>query len=125
MIHTYINDFRKNLDGLTIRVFTLVNINSFDLKEYDLCAFLLKFNYDNGVLYTTHQTKFYVPLDKTKLFKGSILNIRSEINTANLTGKYKYVEGSGLNVNSYFPIVDKVNEFYAYITTILIELDPL
>ena len=30
------------------------------------------------------------PLDKEKFQKGYILNIRSEINTANLSGQYKY-----------------------------------
>ena len=76
-------------------------------------------------MYVKHTFNPIAPLERRMFFEGDILNIRSEINTANLSGQYKYVEGSVHNNSTYFPIDDIVNEFYAYLITILIELEPL
>ena len=76
-------------------------------------------------MYVKHRFNPTYPLERRMFSEGDILNIRSEINTANLSGRYKYVEGSTHNSSIYFPIDDIVNEFYAYLITILIELEPL
>ena len=68
------------------------------------------------------------PKDKLRVEKGSILNIRSRIQTANLLEQYKYAiktKCKSIYHSDYFPINDAVNEFFTYLVTILIELDPL
>ena len=123
---TYTNliDFKRSLEDVSIHVFTLVSVDRFNLVS-DLGAFVIDFKFDGKRLHNRHWFNPIAPLENLRLFEGYILNIRSEINTANLSERYKYVEGGRDNIDSYFPIDDIVNEFYAYLTTILIELDPL
>ena len=117
-------NFRRSLDDITIPAFTLVCVDTANLV-YDLGALLIHFKFYGKELSVRHTLNTIFPLEKRRLFEGDILNIRSEINTTNLSGRYKYVKGSTHNSIKYFPIDDIVNEFYAYLATILIELDPL
>ena len=61
-------------------------------------------------------------LEEYKINVNDILNIRSEINTIEQKGLLKF---SGGRVREGFSIDDFSNQFYTYLATILIELDPL
>ena len=116
-------DFGRSLDDRSFHLFTLVSVDKFNLV-HEIGGLIVDFKFYGGRLHSKYWFNPLYPLEDSRLFEGYILNIRSEINTANLSGQYKYVEGIPFNKN-YFPIDDIVNEFYAYLTTILIELDPL
>ena len=59
--------------------------------------------------------------EKYKINEKDILNIRSEINTADLPGRYRYTGGK--HWEGYL-VTDTVNEFFTYLFSILLELDP-
>ena len=120
--YTNLTDLRS-LDDVIIHAFTLVCVDTANLV-YDLGALLIHFHFLGKDMYVKHTFNPIAQLERRMFFEG-VLNIRSEINTANLSGRYKYVEGSTYNSSIYFPIDDIVNEFYAYLITILIELEPL
>ena len=66
----------------------------------------------------------------TSNFKGGLneykINMRDILN---ITSEFTFKPNEGLNVLSLsrrgYEILDYVNEFYTYLATILIELDPL
>ena len=72
-------------------------------------------------------------MEKYKINAGDILNIRSEINAGDIitkeveliplppTGKFKFPVSRGM---VGYPDDDFDNEFFTYLATILIELDP-
>ena len=127
--HANLLDFGRSLENVEINVFSLVQVDRLNLFS-DIAYFWIKFYFSEKKLCTKHWFVETVPLDKFKFSRGDILNIRSDINTANLTQQYKYLikNNYGLgcfNVTDYFPIDDFVNEFYTHLVTILIELDPL
>ena len=84
-------DFKRSLDDVSIHAFTSVSVDTFNIVS-DLGALLIDFKiYDKIKLFVRHRFNPIAPLEKIRLFEGDILNIRSEINTTNLLGQYKYV----------------------------------
>ena len=61
-------------------------------------------------------------LEEYEITVRDILNIRSEINTIEQKGFFKF---SGGRVREGYSIDDFNYQFYTYLATILIELDPL
>ena len=126
---TYTNllDFERSLENVSFTLFTLAKVDRTN-TFYEYGSFGIKFNFSGKTLVCEKWSAFKAPYDKISFSKGDILNIRSEINTANLTEQYKYAiktNCSDFNNDNYFPFSDVVNEFFIYLTTILIELDPI
>ena len=126
--NTYFNllDFERSLENTSLRVFSLYSIDRFNFI-YEIGFFEIEFYFFGKTLLCNKKFSFKDPKDNIPLNKGTILNIRSDINTANLTEQYKYaIKTNTFNTNyNYYPINDVVNEFFTYLVTILIELDPL
>ena len=82
-------DFERSLDGSSFHLFTLVSVDKINLV-HEIGGLLVDFDFYGGRLRSKYWFNPLYPLDKEKFQKGYILNIRSEINTANLSGQYKY-----------------------------------
>ena len=126
---TYNNllDFERSLENVSFTLFTLVSVDRMN-TFYEYGSLGIKFYFSGKTLFCEKWSSFKAPHDKITFSKGEIVNIRSEINTANLTEQYKYAiktKCSIFNNDNYFPFSDVVNEFFIYLTTILIELDPI
>ena len=124
--HFNLLDFERSLENTSLRVFSLYSIDRFNFI-YEIGFFEIEFYFSGKTLLCNKKFSSKAPKDNIPLNKGTILNIRSDINTANLTEQYKYaIKTNTFNSNyNYYPIDDVVNEFFTYLVTILIELDPL
>ena len=125
--HTNLLNFERSLENTSFPVFSLFSVERSNLF-YEIGFLEIEFYFSGKTLLCNKKFHTKAPKDKLRVDKGSILNIRSEINTANLLEQYKYAIQTKCesSINSdYFPINDVVNEFYTYLATILIELDPL
>ena len=125
--HSNLNDFERSLENKNFRVFSLWSFNRLNLS-YEIGSLTIKFYFFGKKLNCIKRFITKAPTDKIRVDKGEILNIKSEIQTANLLEQYKYAiktNFSFLNNDMYYPINDVVNEFFTYLVTILIELDPL
>ena len=120
--YTNLTDFERSLDYVQIPIFTLVVVKTTG-EVVDLVTLFMYFVFLGKKLAVTHLSASDIPgeVGKYKINARDILNIRSEINTANLSGRYKYLNGKqreGYLVNDF------ADEFFTYLVTILIELDP-
>ena len=125
--HFNLNDFERSLENKIFRVFSLWSFDRLNLS-YEIGFLTIKFYFFGKTLNCIKRFITKAPKDKLRVDKGEILNIKSEIQTANLLKQYKYAiktNFSILNNDMYYPINDVVNEFFTYLVTILIELDPL
>ena len=125
--HFNLNDFERSLENKNFRVFSLWSFDRLNLS-YEIGFLTIKFYFFGKTLNCIKRFITKAPKDKLRVDKGEILNIKSEIQTANLLEQYKYAiktNFSILNNDMYYPINDVVNEFFTYLVTILIELDPL
>ena len=127
--NTYTNllDFERSLENMSFPVFSLFSIDRLNLF-YEIGFWEIEFYFSGKILLCKQKLHTKDPSGKIQVPKGTILNIKSEINTANLTEQYKYAVQTNcksIYISDYFPINDVANEFYTYLATILIELDPL
>ena len=120
-------DFERSLENMSFPVFALVSIERVNLLQ-EIGFWEIEFYFSGKSLLCKQKLHTHAPKDKLRVEKGTILNIKSEINTANLTEQYKYAVqtkcGPFYN-DDYFPVDDVVNEFYTYLVTLLIEKDPV
>ena len=122
---TYDNpiDFAGSFRIGLIPIFTLVVVKK-DGKIIDLGTLFARFRFYGGNLDVEYELKS-VTHDgavKYKINAGDVINIRSEINTIVDEDPFKFT-GSGTTKG--YDINDFDNEFFTYLITILIELDPL
>ena len=120
-------DFERSLENTSFPVFSLYGIDRFNLI-HEIGILSIEFYFSGHILYCNKKFVTYAPKDKLRVEKGEILNIRSEIQTANLLEQYKYAIRTKCvfaDTDEYYPINDVDNEFFTYLVTILIELDPL
>ena len=125
--HFNLNDFERSLENKIFRVFSLWSFDRINLS-YEIGFFTIEFYFSEKTLNCRKKFITKAPKDKLRVDKGEILNIKSEIQTANLLEQYKYAirtKCKFLDNDMYYPINDVVNEFFTYLVTILIELDPL
>ena len=125
--HFNLNDFERSLENKIFRVFSLWSFDRINLS-YEIGFLTIEFYFSGKTLNCRKKFITKAPKDKLRVDKGDILNIKSEIQTANLLEQYKYAiktNCSIFNNDMYYPINDVVNEFFTYLVTILIELDPL
>ena len=125
--HFNLIDFERSLENKIFRVFSLWSFDRFNLS-YEIGFLTIEFYFSEKTLLCKKKFITKAPKDKLRVDKGDILNIRSEIQTANLLEQYKYAirtKCEFLHNDMYYPINDVVNEFFTYLVTILIELDPL
>ena len=125
--HFNLNDFERSLENTSFRVFSLHSIERFNLS-YEIGFLLIKFYFSGKKLLCKKIFETKAPKDQLRVDKGTILNIRSDIQTANLLEQYKYAirtKCEFIHNDDYYPINDVVNEFFTYLVTILFELDPL
>ena len=121
--HTNLLDFERSLENTSFRVFSLFSVDRANLF-YEIGYLEIEFYFSGKMLLCNQKFHSKAPPDKIRVSKGDILNIRSD----NLTEQYKYAIKTNCKSifhGDYFLINDVVNEFYAYLVTILIELDPL
>ena len=120
-------DFERSLENTSFPVFSLYGIDRFNLI-HEIGILSIEFYFSGHILYCNKKFVTYAPKDKLRVEKGEILNIRSKIQTANLLEQYKYAIRTKCvfaDTDEYYPINDVDNEFFTYLVTILIELDPL
>ena len=125
--HFNLNDFERSLENTSLRVFSLYSIDRFNLF-YEIGFLEIEFYFSGKTLLCKKKFHTKAPKDQLRVDKGFILNIRSDIQTANLLEQYKYAirtKCEFIHTDNYYPINDVVNEFFTYLVTILIELDPL
>ena len=125
--HFNLNDFERSLENKIFRVFSLWSFDRINLS-YEIGFLTIEFYFSEKTLNCRKKFITKAPKDKLRVDKGEILNIKSEIQTANLLEQYKYAirtKCKFLDNDMYYPINDVVNEFFTYLVTILIELDPL
>ena len=125
--HFNLNDFERSLENKIFRVFSLWSFDRINLS-YEIGFLTIEFYFSEKTLNCRKKFITKAPKDKIRVDRGDILNIKSEIQTANLSEQYKYAIKTGCNAfdtDMYYPINDVVNEFFTYLVTILIELDPL
>ena len=125
--HFNLNDFERSLENKIFRVFSLWSFDRINLS-YEIGFFTIEFYFSEKTLNCRKKFITKAPKDKLRVDKGEILNIKSEIQTANLLEQYKYAirtKCKFLDNDMYYPINDVVNEFFTYLVTILIELGPL
>ena len=125
--HFNLNDFERSLENKIFRVFSLWSFDRINLS-YEIGFLTIEFYFSEKTLNCRKKFITKAPKDKIRVDRGDILNIKSEIQTANLSEQYKYAIKTGCNIfdtDMYYPINDVVNEFFTYLVTILIELDPL
>ena len=123
--HTNLLNFERSLENVLIDVFTLVKVDRANVF-YEVGFFGIEFYFSGKTLLCDKRFTFKAPRDKITFSKGDILNIRSDINTANLTEQYKYAikaNCSIFNSDNYYPFFDFDNEFFTYLTTVTIELN--
>ena len=120
-------DFERSLENTSFPVFSLYGIDRFNLI-HEIGILSIEFYFSGQILFCNKKFVTYALKDKLRVEKGEILNIRSEIQTANLLEQYKYAiitKCVFADTDEYYPINDVDNEFFTYLVTILIELDPL
>ena len=125
--HFNLNDFERSLENKIFRVFSLWLFDRINLS-YEIGFLTIEFYFSGKTLNCRKKFITKAPKDKLRVDKGDILNIKSEIQTANLLEQYKYAIRTNCTIldnDMYYPINDVVNEFFTYLVTILIELDPL
>ena len=125
--HFNLNDFERSLENKIFRVFSLWSFDRINLS-YEIGFLTIEFYFSGKTLNCRKKFITKAPKDKLRVDKGDILNIKSEIQTANLLEQYKYAIRTNCTIldnDMYYPINDVVNEFFTYLVTILIELDPL
>ena len=125
--HFNLNDFERSLENKIFRVFSLWSFDRINLS-YEIGFLTIEFYFSGKTLNCKKKFITKAPKDKLRVDKGDILNIKSEIQTANLLEQYKYAIRTNCTIldnDMYYPINDVVNEFFTYLVTILIELDPL
>ena len=123
--YTNFVDYIKSLDNTT-PIFTLVLIKpTNEIIELGTLNMHITINEGNPITYFSHYLFISTgagELEEYKLNANDILNIRSEISTINLEG---YFQLSGGRVREGYRIDNFSNQFYTYLVSILIELDPL
>ena len=121
---TYDNsvDFGRSLGIGLIPVFTLVVVKK-DGKIIDLGTLLARFRFHGGKLDVEYEFNSVTPggTVKYKINAGDVINIRSEINTIVNEDPFKFTGGG---TTKEYDIDDFDNEFFTYLITIFIELDP-
>ena len=125
--HFNLIDFERSLENTSFRVFSLHSIERFNLT-YEIGFLVIEFYFSEKTLFCNKKFHTKAPKDQLRVDKGTILNIRSDIQTANLLEQYKYAirtKCEFIHNDNYYPINDVVNEFFTYLVTILFELDPL
>ena len=125
--HFNLIDFERSLENTSFRVFSLHSIERFNLS-YEIGFLVIEFYFSEKTLFCNKKFHTKAPKDQLRVDKGTILNIRSDIQTANLLEQYKYAirtKCEFIHNDNYYPINDVVNEFFTYLVTILFELDPL
>ena len=125
--HFNLIDFERSLENTSFRVFSLHSIERFNLS-YEIGFLVIEFYFSGKTLLCNKKFHTKAPKDQLRVDKGTILNIRSDIQTANLLEQYKYAirtKCEFIHNDNYYPINDVVNEFFTYLVTILFELDPL
>ena len=125
--HANLLDFERSLENTSFPVFSLYGIDRMNLL-HEFGFLEIEFYFSGKTLLCNKKFHTHAPKDKIRVEKGEILNIRSEIQTANLLEQYKYAirtKCTFADTDNYYPINDVVNEFFTYLVTILIELDPL
>ena len=121
--HTNLTNFSRSLDNVKLPIFMLVVVKM-TREVIDIGNLFMHFVFFNKELVVEHVFISGVPggePEKYKIKEKDKLNIRSEINTANLPGRYRYTGGKQ---RVGYLVTDTVNEFFTYLVTILIELDP-
>ena len=119
-----ITDYINNVLGVnsTFPIFTLVLIRK-NGETVDVGALYVSFGYDaGGVLSIDYDFKFNPNFEEETLRiveAKDIINIRSEFNSEKLDNHRIFIQTKGYNLKN----VD--NEFFTYLATVLIELDPL
>ena len=119
-----ITDYINNVLGVnsTFPIFTLVLIRK-NGETVDVGALYIIFVYDaGGVLTIEYDFKFNPNFEEETLRiveAKDIINIRSEFNSEKLDNHRIFIQTKGYNLKN----VD--NEFFTYLATVLIELDPL
>ena len=119
-----ITDYINNVLGVnsTFPIFTLVLIRK-NGETVDVGALYISFGYDaGGVLSIEYNFKFNPNFEEETLRiveAKDIINIRSEFNSEKLDNHRIFIQTKGYNLKN----VD--NEFFTYLATVLIELDPL
>ena len=123
--HDNLVDFERSLENTTFRVFSLWSIDIVNLL-YEIGFLTIEFYFSGKTLRCKKKFHTKAPKDQLRIDKGAILNIKSEIQTDNLLEQYKYIVKTKCEHNNmYYPIDYFGNEFFTYLVTILIELDPL
>ena len=119
-----ITDYINNVLGVnsTFPIFTLVLIRK-NGETVDVGALYISFGYDaGGVLSIEYNFKFNPNFEEETLRiveAKDIINIRSEFNSEKLDNHRIFIQTKGYNLKN----LD--NEFFTYLATVLIELDPL
>ena len=119
-----ITDYINNVLGInsTFPIFTLVLIRK-NGETVDVGALYINFGYDaGGALSIDYDFKFNPNFEEETLRiveAKDIINIRSEFNSEKLDNHRIFIQTKSYNLKN----VD--NEFFTYLATVLIELDPL
>ena len=122
-----LNDYVERIgeDNL-IKLFTLVLIKKNQAPvDIGTLFFFFKRNYYNNAFNRVNKIgvdyvfKYKEPLNDVFVEQKDIINIKTEFNTIPLTERRTVVEEANYNLG----ILD--DEFFTYLATVLIELDPL
>ena len=115
--YTNLSNFFKSLDNDLIPIFTLVVVKTTG-EVVDLGTLFMHIIFLGQKLTVGHVFKSNIPgeVEKYKINARDILNIRSEINT--IIRPFKILDSRGYSIDDFD------NEFFTYLITILIELDP-
>ena len=117
--YTDFSDFVKSLDNDLIPIFTLVVVKTTG-EVVDLGTLFMHIIFLGQKLTVGHVFKSNIlgEVEKYKINARDILNIRSEINTTGYKGPFKILDSRRYSIDDFD------NEFFTYLITILIELDP-
>ena len=121
--YTNLVDLIRSLGSDLIPIFTLVLIKpTNEVVDLGTLNMQLKFIQQEPLTYYSFNSNLVGGLEEYKINVGDILNIRSGINTI---GQKEFFRFSNSGVGGRYSIDDFDYQFYTYLATIFIELDPL
>ena len=114
-----LSDFLKSLDNALIPISTLVVVKT-TAEVVDLGTLFMHFIFIGQKFTVGHVFTPDIPgeVEKYEINARDMLYIRSEINTIEYKGPFKILNSRGYSIDDFD------NEFFTYLITILIELDP-
>ena len=117
--HVNLLDFERSLENTVFKVFSLWSFDRMN-TSYEIGFFTVEFYFSGKKLFCKKRFVTKAPKDKIRVNQGEILNIKSEIQTANLLEQYKYIvmTNTFFDNDKYYPINDVVNEFFTYVVSI-------